>query len=274
MYKRQLQRSAILREAAQQENFAPLACADRAVRCGDQPAHLVEPGRRIAPDVDEEGGSARAGKRGGPVERGGDVARQAQHVGVDQAPALADGPAVGDGAGGDIFAHGRAPKNQALAREQRGILCEIKGRAPRQHRPVEQDGRLRQPEEPRLGRETRRHLDRGGGAVARTIDFLGRRRGDGDIRAGIEADVRRKPVPACQAAGHVEQDRLRLAARLVALERIGKARPPAARLAQIVEHRGPAAHLVGEADISVRPRQPSLGLQHVAPSDAFRHTVR
>jgi hypothetical protein len=86
----------------------------------------------------------------------GDVAREAQRLGVDEAALAADAPVVGEMAARHGLAHGGAAEDQGLEQRQAGVRGHVGVEAALQAACVEQDRLLGEPVEGRACARVRR----------------------------------------------------------------------------------------------------------------------
>ena len=157
----------------------------------------------------------------------------------------------------DVLPHRRAAENQGLDGEQARIAGERDLGAPIEPRPVEENGGLRQPGQPRACGERKLDADLRL-AIAGAIDLLRRRGGDGRLGAGPQRHRDIDAVAAGQPAGGVEQHGLGRRA----LARVWKAHACRARLVQNGERGLLAPAREFEPDRPLRPWQPGARLQH------------
>ena len=194
-------------------------------------------------------------------------------VGEHQPAIAADAPDVAAGAAVHVLAHGRAAEDQGLDGEEGGVARQVDLGAPvepgRSNRMVGCGSQARRAPAPRSSLTRMSAL-----AVARAIDLLGRRRGDGQprcLRPGVTLDV--DAVAAREPARRVEQHGLgRRAVRRAWESARARRRPDAARRARSARPgaRTPAAPSLP----SVAAKTAPAASDATAPLACTRQTVR
>src|SRR5262249_39182598 len=135
---------------------------------------------------------------------------KAEVLGKYQAAIAADLPAVDDTALMYCFAHGGAPEHDRLGEEELRAGSERNRDRSGKAGAVEQDRLLRQPHEFGAVLKRRAHV-KACIRAKRTIDLFRRRSGHWEPRPSVEREIDRKAVAARDAAGGVDEHRLRRA---------------------------------------------------------------